>query len=188
MKLTGIAAWAFLTKPKPASKYKGKPIPASYAVNLLLDVQTAKKLHKEGFNVKKVKEEIPGIPDAEGQYYLTIKKPADHKGTPTTPPEIVDAQLNPFSGLIGNGSKITVVFAAKEWEMELGQTVATGIAAKLRKVQVLDLVEYGGKEEEEDLEEFAKEEGFIAAETSSEKVKKDLDEVFGDDSDDDLAF
>lgn len=167
MKLTGIVSWAHVTKPKPASKHKGGIIPSVYAVDMILEKEAAKKLKKEGFNVKQIKDDIKGIEDAVGKYKLTIKKPAEYEGNPTTPPTVVDAQLKPFTGLIGNGSKLTVVFATKEWE-GFG---TTGTAAKLRKVQVLDLVPY---ESDEDLEDFESVDGFSSGESSKEvKIESD---------------
>ena len=163
MKVSGIASWAFLTKAKPAFKTKGSTIPSTYTVDLILDIKTAKALKAEGLNVKRVTKEISGIEDAIGKPYLTIKKPAEFDGIPTSPPEVVDSKLNPFNGIIGNGSKISVVFATKAWE-GFG---TTGVAAKLRKVQVLDLVTYAGKEE---LEDFSTEDGFVATEKKEDDI------------------
>ena len=167
MKLTGIASWAFLSKPKPAGVYDGRPIPSVYTVNLIIGDKTAKKLTDEGFNVKEITKEIKGIKGALGKHSLQIKKQAEYKGDPTAPPTVVDAQLKPFSGLVGNGSKITVVFATNPWTMGRDK----GIAAKLRKVQILDLVPY---ESDEDLEEFESVKGFSGSESSKEvKVESD---------------
>ncbi len=170
MKLTGIISWAHLAKPKPATKVKGNTIPSVYSVDMILERDIAKKLKKEGFNVKQIKKDIPGIEDSAGKYSLTIKKPAEYDGDPTTPPTVVDAQLKPFKGLIGNGSTLTVVFATKEWE-GFG---TTGMAAKLRKVQVLDLVEY-----EEDLEDFESVDGFSGSESKSIKDESDDEDDLG---------
>lgn len=185
MKLTGIAAWAFLTKPKPATKTKKGIIDSMYTVNLILDVKTAKKLKADGFNIKRIQKEVPGIDNAVGKPFIQIKKPAEYDGTPTTPPEVVDSQLKPFTGLIGNGSKISVVFAAKEWE-GFG---TTGIAAKLRKAQILDLVSYI---EDEDLEEFEVTQGFVSEDAVAISATAEVKEVADDgdifDGDDDLDF
>lgn len=182
MKLTGIASWAFLTKPKASTKFKNGIIPSMYTVNLMLDVKTAKKLKAEGFNVKKNTVEIPGIENAVGKPYLQIKKGAEYEGKPTKPPEVFDSKLQPFTGLIGNGSKISVIFAAREWE-SMGQT---GTAASLRKVQVLELVEYGS---DEDLESFEEEDGgFVTSASSAKATATSAKEESFDDEDDDLAF
>ena len=160
MLIEGIAAWAFLSKPKPAGKTKdGKTIPSVYTINVILEPDVAKELKSQGLNVKKIEQDIKGIDGAIGKGILQIKKPAEYDGTATEPPVVVDAKKNPFSGIVGNGSKVKVVFATKEWE-SFG---TKGVAAKLRKVQILDLVPY----EAEDLEDFDEEDGFTATSTAA---------------------
>lgn len=172
MKVSGISAYAFLREPSKEKKLDNGIIPSQYSINLILDIKTAKLLKAEGLNVKKVKKEIPGIEGAVGKHFLMIKKAATYKDIPTSPIDVVDSELQPFKGLVGNGSKVNVVFAAKEWEA-FG---TSGVAAKLRKVQIIDLVEYSPKE---DLEEFEKEDGFLAG-----KSVEDSGIPFGDDLDD----
>lgn len=177
MKLSGIAAWAFVQSPKKEhTTKKGQIIPSVYTLDLILDVKTAKELKAKGFKVKKIEKEIKGIPDAVGKPFLQIKKPAMYEGIPTDPPEVVNGKLQPMTKLIGNGSEVNVIFAAREWEA-FGQK---GVSAKLRKVQVIKLVEYAGAE---DLEEFEEIEGF--EEEEKPKVKKKSDEF---DELDDIDF
>lgn len=179
MMLTGIAIWAYLTRPKPESKYKSKIIPACYTLDLIIDMKIAKKLKAEGYNIKKIKEtDNEAMQDYIGKPFINIKKRAEYEGKDLAPPELVDSKKKPFNGIVGNGSKVNVVFAAKEWEDDRDNNKIK-IAAKLRKVQVLDLVSH------ESLEEFEEEEGFIAvAAVGSSKS----DDVFADDDDDDIMF
>lgn len=176
MKLTGIAVWAHTSKPKAARTHEGKTYPAIYAIDIFIEQKEARKMKKEGFNVKKVTQDIKGIEGAIGKYTLTIKKNAYYEGNPNKPPIVVDSQLKPYTGLIGNGSKVSVVFAAKEWT-GFG---TTGIAAGLRKIQVIDLVEYDA---DEDLEEFGEVEGFAPAKVVAAVVNSATTDV-----DDDLDF
>jgi len=177
MILSGIALWPYLNRPKPASKYKKKIIPSSYTLDLILDIKTAKKLKAKGFNIKKVKEtDNELMQDYIGKPFVNISKRAEYEGKDLEGPEVVDAKRKPFNGIVGNGSKVNVVFAAKEWEDDRDDGKIK-IAAKLRKVQVIDLVSY------ESLEEFEDEDGFEAT-NSSTKSSESLDDI----DDDDLDF
>lgn len=169
MIVEGIAFWAQVNKPDPGGvrqKKNGGNFTAKceYKINLLLDADTAKELHSQKFNVKIVRSEIPGIPDAVGRPYIVAKKPGEFKA-----PIRVDAQLNAYDGLIGNGSKVKVQLDPFEYEVKTGQADLEGnypkaISAQLLGVQIIDLVEFkksGNGERAVNLE-FSKEKGFTA--------------------------
>lgn len=140
MIVSGVAAWPFVTRPRAARDN----MPAVYTLDLLLDIETAKKLKGLGLKIDKVKEDIPGIEDSKGKPFLRLKrkvKLAD--GTELGPPEVVDAAVKPYSGIVGNGSKVNVIFKAREWKSPLG----SGVSADLYKVQITELVEYKGSSE-----------------------------------------
>lgn len=141
--ITGVAAWSHISKPSKEQniEVKGhkKTIPSKYSIDVFLSADDANKLNKKGFNVKKAKKEVPGIENAIGKPYLQVKKPAVYKsGDATKPPVCVDTSLNPYTGLIGNGSQVNVKVDPFEYEI-MGRE---GIAARLLGVQVVDLVEH----------------------------------------------
>lgn len=91
----------------------------------------------------KVNEETgEEIPDAEGRYVFKTKASAFIKdGKPTAFVQVLDAKLKPIKGIrVGEGT------VAKLCVDLSGYTVAgkTGVSAKLRLVQIIDLVEYVG--------------------------------------------
>lgn len=143
--ITGIAAWASVQKQKTGGMYGD-----SYCIDVLLDKDKAKELKAKGYNVKRTDNEIPGIEDSEGAYSITIReKDIDRK------PKIVDAKKNPFHGLIGNGSKVTVVYS--EFAYAGGKKIAT----YLKAVQVLELVEFAGAGGSA-LDELEETDGFVS--------------------------
>lgn len=192
MKVTGIATWAHIQAPSKELTFekKGKKttIPSRYSIDVILSKEDAKELHSKGYNVKKVKNEIPGLPDSVGQPFINIKKAATYKdGAPVKPPKCVDAKKRDFTGLIGNGSTVNVIFDEVPYEL-MGKE---GISCRLKAVQVLKLVSI----ERDGLDELDEEEGFEAPKDSSSAPKKDVEEITSSDDalldgldDDDLDF
>lgn len=184
MKIQGKAAWAYLNKPKEEgivkSKKTGKPngkkIQPKYTILLVLEPKLGNKLLKAGYNVKKAKEDISGIEGSKGKPTLEISTNAFFENEPMPKPEVVDSKVEPFTGRVGNGSTVNVVFFSYEYEDDDGNTK---YAAKLRKVQILDLVSY------DNLESFEEEEGFESTTKVSAVAGTDS---FEDESDDDLDF
>jgi len=181
MKVTGKAAWSFLSKPKPAGVTKdGIPIPSMYTLNVVFDKATATALMKEskelqsnGLNIKKVDKEIPGIEGSEGMYFLQIKKIAEYEGKPVPAPNLVDSKKQPIDVIVGNGSTVNVLFAAKPYKK--GNNA--GVTAKLHTVQVIDLVEYNP--DGLSLDELDEVDGFVAssASTATASASSDIDEL-----------
>lgn len=183
MKVTGKAAWSYLTKPKPAGSFDGVPIPSMYTLNVIMDKAEAQRLMKEskeiqepGLNIKKVEKDIPGIENAIGMYSLQIKKYAQYEGTDLPAPHLVDSQKNAIDVIVGNGSTVNVLFAAKGYKKGANK----GVTAKLRAVQVIDLVEY--EPDGLSLDELEEVDGFVStgvasAATTAAAIDDDLSDL-----------
>lgn len=137
----GTAFWAHLAKPNQMS---GK-----YQIDLgLLDTATIKSFKDNKISVKKDDKFPVGDEKYRGQY-VTLKASEDY------PPSIVDAkkQALPNTVLVGNGSKVRVVYNAFEWTFK-GKS---GVSAGLQAVQILDLIPYTGG----GVTELEAEEGYV---------------------------
>jgi len=134
MKVRGIANWAFVTEPD--RKYH------RWSIKLDLPKSEADRLRAVGIKVKK--DVIEGEDGADIVVQrVTISRNTKNKktGAPNPAPEVVDAQLNPFTDLIGNGSEVIVRFRPYKWE---NPTYGSGVGLDLLGVQVVKLVEYKG--------------------------------------------
>jgi hypothetical protein len=134
MKVRGIANWAFVTEPD--QKYH------RWSIKLDLPKSEADRLRAVGIKVKKTVVEAEDGSDVVIQR-VTISRNTKNKktGEPNIPPEVVDAQLNPFTDLIGNGSEVIVRFRPYKWEHP---KYGSGVGLDLLGVQVVNLVEYKG--------------------------------------------
>jgi len=169
----GEAQWA---------KVLGEPTafednPKAWSVSLVLDpsdpetIAFTERLEKcfEEFHGAKAKISRHGWPfgeqtskDDKGREVPTGKiefrfkrKELTAKGKLKDAPIVVDSKKNlwPQETLIGNGSKIKVAFTPWGWEM----AGAKGMSLELEQVQVLELVEYAGR----DADPFAEEDGYV---------------------------
>ena len=136
MKTTGTAMWAF-TK-TPDSKFE-----PCWRINLLITDEEAKKLKEIGLKPKR---------NDDGVFEFKLKRNVERKkgGGQNPPPQVFDAQLNPFDGLIGNGSKVNVKFSVYNWEFK-GKK---GTSADLQAIQIVELVPYEGSSRADDNEGF----------------------------------
>ena len=77
--------------------------------------------------------------DDQGRPYVNFKRKFIHEKFPDLGgvPEVTDADGNPFSELIGNGSKVTV-------RVEVYDAGKVGNGTRLQKVRVDELVVYDG--------------------------------------------
>ena len=127
----------------------------------------------------KTNDEGEEIPDAEGRYVFKTKAGAFIKdGKPTAVIPVLDAKLKPIKGIrVGEGT------VAKLCVDLSGYSVAgkTGVSAKLRLVQIIDLVEYVGGATadaygltEEDGFDFEDDED-VTTEDASEDGEEELD-------------
>lgn len=118
-------------------------------------------------------------PDEEGRYVLKAKAKAFMKdGKPSFKPQLFDAKGNKIS--ISNIGAGTVAKLAVELS---GYSVAgkTGVSVKLKAVQIIDLVEFGGGSAES--YGFGEEEGFEGTEEVEETKAVETAE---DDEDEDF--
>lgn len=155
-KLLGTAYYAKVHRPEPNTLKEGK---LEYSMQLQIDEKTAKEL------------KALRVPVSD----TTYKKDSDEVSVPgpfvrlttSRKPEVVDAKTQsvPETILIGNGSKVKV--EANIFTYPPKSKGQTGVAAGLKGVQVLELVEYQGKSS------FEEEEGFTVGTSSTE----DDDEV-----------
>ena len=128
--INGTAYWASIQSPN--TKFE----PHRWSINVgNLDAENKAIAEKDGLNVK--------TDETKGDY-VTIKRKVKRKdGNDNTPPVIVDAQKRPMLDLIGNGSKVNVLYTTYEWKYAGKE----GVSADLKKVQVVDLITYEERED-----------------------------------------
>ena len=130
----GKAYWASITRPNTTFD----PV---YQVDLAIDDATANEFKSRGVVVKS---------DDRGNVVKFKRKVARNDGTKNPLPRLVDAKKNPIDVLVGNGSKVKVLYKEFEWSF----AGKSGKSLDLQAVQVLDLIPYG--------EDFDVAEGFVA--------------------------
>ena len=148
--VTGIAQWASLARPNNMS---GK-----YQIDVC-NLSEADVKQLEGQGVTNIHHEESRDDDYEPKgHFVTMRSNAVSKeGKHLDPPDVVDAKKKPLPRgvLVGNGSKVNVVYDPFEWTFKK----KAGTSAGLRIVQVLELVKFEGGSGLDDLEE---EDGFTA--------------------------
>ena len=100
------------------------------------DVNFAKSL---GLKVKTAEKEG----DKRGRYISLWNYQVNKDGSPKIL-AVVDSQTNPISETIGNESDVIVSFEPKEWT-DPSNPKRKGVSARLLGVQVVNMVQYGGK-------------------------------------------
>lgn len=139
----GKAYWASVQQPNTTYE-------PEWAVDICVDDSNRAAFEADGVPIKNKGDE-------RGDFVHIRQRVARRDGTQNDAPAVVDAQKNPFTGLIGNGSIVNVMYAPFAWEMN-GKA---GVTPLLKKVQVVDLVEYKAGED------FDVEDGFTSAEAPS---------------------
>ena len=128
----GTAYWASLSRPNE----KFEPM---WRIDLALDDDTAAQFAKEGFTL--------GETTIDGDTVKNIikfkRKVSKNNGDKNQPPMIVDGAKKPLDKIVGNGSKVVVMYKSYDWNYK-GKT---GKGLDLQAVQVKDLVEYTPKED-----------------------------------------
>lgn len=123
--------------------------------------------------VSPIKEELDEDGEETGRFVLKAKQKAVLKREGKKPMKfsvaVVDAKRNPLGEQIGNGSVGRVNMQIAPYAMDTSKTL--GITLRLQAVQVIDLVEYSGGPQVDDM--FEEEEGF-----ESEGVSENSGEVF----------
>ena len=138
--ISGKAFWAKVYQPQ-ASKYN--PDDYRYSIDVgQLDERNIKIAKDLGMDVK-TDEVVEGKPySGQKGSYVTIRNYAKSQdGSDNPRPRVVDAQTNPMTKLIGNGSDVNVLFDVSPYKNgpRAGQN-----GFYLKGVQVVSLVEYEG--------------------------------------------
>lgn len=139
----GKAYWASVQQPNTTFE-------PEWAIDILVDDNNRAAFEADGVPIKNKDDE-------RGDFVHIRQRVARRDGTQNEAPSVVDAQKQPFTGLIGNGSVVNVMYTPFAWEMN-GKS---GVSPLLKKVQVVDLVEYKAGED------FDVEDGFTAAQAPS---------------------
>lgn len=139
----GKAYWASVQQPNTTYE-------PEWGIDILVDDSNRAAFEADGVTIKNKDDE-------RGDFVHIRQKVARRDGSQNEAPSVVDAQKNPFMGLIGNGSVVNVMYTPFAWEMN-GKS---GVSPLLKKVQVVDLVEYKAGED------FDVEDGFTAAQAPS---------------------
>tara|TARA_R110000823_G_scaffold4449_1_gene17197 strand:+ start:1195 stop:1647 length:453 start_codon:yes stop_codon:yes gene_type:complete len=128
----GTAYWASLIRPNE----KFEPM---WRIDLAVDDNTATDLAKEGITL--------GETVIDGNTIKNVikfkRKVSKANGDKNQPPSIVDGQKQPLDKIVGNGSKVVVMYKSYDWNYK-GKT---GVGLDLQAVQVKNLVEYTPKED-----------------------------------------
>jgi len=132
--IAGTAYWASVITPN--TKFDADGVWTIDVGNL--DDLNKKKAQKDGLTVKNKGD--------EKEDFVTIKrKVRNAKGSLNRQPNVVDANKRLVTEtMIGNGSKVNVLYEPFEWNFG-GKT---GVSADLRAVQVTELVPYSTEEDD----------------------------------------
>lgn len=132
--IAGTAYWASVITPN--TKFDSDGVWTIDVGNL--DDLNKKKAQKDGLTVKNKGD--------EKEDFVTIKrKVRNNKGNLNRQPNVVDANKRLVTDtMIGNGSKVNVLYEPFEWNFG-GKT---GVSADLRAVQVTELVPYTTEEDD----------------------------------------
>jgi|TARA_R110002051_G_scaffold101519_4_gene172370 hypothetical protein len=130
--IEGTAYWASLNRPNE----RFEPM---WRIDLAVDSQSAEDLKGQGITVSETTVDEKTIPNI----IRFKRKVSKASGDKNTPPQIVDGDKKPLEKIVGNGSKVKVMYKSYEWNFK-GKK---GIGLDLQAVQVMDLVEYTPREE-----------------------------------------
>lgn len=136
MRTRGIAKWAKVQSPD--TKYN------CWSIVLEVDKEEAARLKAAGLKVKVEEVDDALVRTWKCTRYVK-KRGKKNGGGQNPPPQVLDAALNPFTGLIGNGSEVIVLHKPYAWNNDFG----SGVGSDFQGVQVLSLVEYVSEGEEE---------------------------------------
>ena len=132
--ISGTAYWASISQPNTTFE-------PCWTIDVSLDAEGIAKVKADGLSVKNKGDE-------RGDF-VTIKRKVEGKNGSNQAPELVDSQRQPmFNTLIGNGSKVNVLYRPYDWSWKNKE----GRSADLQKVQVVELVPYSSDGEAEDFD------------------------------------
>ena len=128
----GTAYWASITRPN--EKFEPR-----WRVDVALSDKDAEEFKSKGVNLK---ESV--IEDKSVKNLVTFKrKVSKANGDRNSQPTLVDAEKKPLDKIVGNGSKVKVMYKSYDWNYK-GKT---GTGLDLQAVQVVDLIEYQPRED-----------------------------------------
>ena len=132
--ISGTAYWASVINPN--TKFDADGVWTIDVGNL--DDLNKKKAQKDGLTIK-------NKGDDKGDFVTIKRKVRNAKGSLNRQPNVVDAQKRLITEtMVGNGSKVNVLYEPFEWNFG-GKT---GVSADLRAVQVTELVPYTTEEDD----------------------------------------
>ena len=132
--ISGTAYWASVINPN--TKFDADGVWTIDVGNL--DDLNKKKAMKDGLTIK-------NKGDDKGDFVTIKRKVRNAKGSLNRQPNVVDAQKRLITEtMVGNGSKVNVLYEPFEWNFG-GKT---GVSADLRAVQVTELVPYTTEEDD----------------------------------------
>ena len=130
--IEGTAYWASLTRPNE----KFEPM---WRIDLAVDDKSADELKSQGISLGETT-----IDDKTISNIVRFKRKVQKaNGDKNQQPQLVDAEKRPLEKIVGNGSRVKVMYKPYEWNFK-GKK---GIGLDLQAVQVLDLIEYTPKED-----------------------------------------
>ena len=126
--IAGTAYWASVIHPN--TKFDADGVVTIDVGNL--DDLNKKKANKDGLTIKDKGDE-------KGEFVTIKRRVRNNKGVLNRAPNVVDANKRLITDtMIGNGSKVNVLYEPFEWNFG-GKS---GVSADLRAVQVTELVPY----------------------------------------------
>lgn len=129
--ISGKAHWAAIKTPNTT-------FDPQWQIDVTLDADNKAIVESAGLKVK-------NKGDDRGDFVSLKRKVTRASGESNQAPTLIDRQNRPMTPvLIGNGSDVNVKFKAFEYNNSFGK----GISADLQSVQVVNLVEYEGNDED----------------------------------------
>jgi len=126
--ITGTAYFASISEPNTTYE----PV---WSINVCdLDEESMKTVVADNLIIKPANDKHPTD-------YVVIKQKVNKQDGSGrfNPPVVIDSAKEPWDGRkLGNGSKVHVLYNAREWKFAGN----TGVIADLKKVQILDFVPY----------------------------------------------
>lgn len=165
MKTRGKALWAKVHQPDT----RWEP---QWNITLELSKEEALKLKAEGLRVKETIDKDDNI--VRTFKFVRRVKRRDGSGKHNAKPTVVDAALNPFTEIIGNGSDVIVLHRPYTWSNDKGKGKGTDLCG----VQIVELVPFVREESEGSSEPAEEMEGFEVIGEGIKTKKTTEDEVF----------
>jgi len=130
--IEGTAYWASLTRPNE----KFEPM---WRVDLSVSDEVAEDFRSKGISVGQTVVDEQTI----NNIVRFKRKVSKANGDKNQPPAVVDAIKQPLDKIVGNGSKVKVMYRSYDWNFK-GKK---GVGLDLQAVMVSDLIEYLPREE-----------------------------------------